>query len=92
MTLEKLLFYYLLAINLVGFAIMGIDKYKARHNRWRIPERTLMLTAFLGGALGVWAGMTVFRHKTKHNLFVWGVPILLVLQIAALLYFGVIRR
>ena len=58
---------YLIIANLAGFAMMGIDKYKAKHERWRIRERTLMLTAALGGSVGVFCGMRVFHHKTLHR-------------------------
>ena len=63
------------------FAMMGIDKGKARRGRWRIPEKTLFVFALLGGALGGTAGMFAFRHKTKHWYFAWGFPILALLQI-----------
>lgn len=76
----------LLLMNLAGFILMGVDKYKARRERWRIPERTLMLIAALGGSVGVFLGMRVFRHKTLHRLFSWGVPALFVLQAAIAVY------
>ena len=76
---------YLIIANLAGFAMMGIDKYKAKHERWRIRERTLMLTAALGGSVGVFCGMRVFHHKTLHKLFRWGVPAIMAVQAAALL-------
>ena len=82
---------YLIIINIVGFALMGIDKYKAKHDRWRIRERTLMLTAALGGSSGVWGGMRVFHHKTLHNLFRWGVPTILLVQAALAVYLLWIR-
>ena len=60
---------YLIAVNLLGIALMGIDKQKARKRKWRIPERTLFLCALLGGSAGAWAGMYLFRHKTRlHRL------------------------
>lgn len=74
---------YLLAVNLVLFAMMGIDKYKARKGLWRIRERTLFLTAILGGSVGGILGMKLFRHKTKHNSFKFGFPAILILQLAA---------
>lgn len=82
---------YLIIINIVGFALMGMDKYKAKHDRWRIRERTLMLTATLGGSIGVWGGMRVFHHKTLHNLFRWGVPTILLVQAALAVYLLWIR-
>ena len=72
---------YLIVMNLVGFIIMGIDKNKAKKHAWRIPEKTLFLASLLGGSIGTWAGMYVFRHKTKHWYFVVGMPAILILQI-----------
>ena len=71
---------YLLLINLLAFALMGIDKEKARRHKWRIPEKTLFLSALLGGSVGAIAGMQLFRHKTKHWYFVMGMPAIRVLQ------------
>lgn len=73
---------YLIAINLLGFALMGDDKARAKRKKRRIPERRLFLTAFLGGALGVLLGMNRFRHKTLHASFRVGIPLLLVLNAA----------
>lgn len=80
---------YLTAVNLAGFAAMGIDKAKAKKRAFRIPEATLFLIAIIGGSIGSILGMQLFRHKTKHWYFVWGMPIILILQIALvlLLYF-----
>ena len=75
----------LLVMNLLSFAMMGIDKMKARRGSWRIPEKTLFLVTALFGGLGGTLGMQVFRHKTKHWYFKWGFPALLVLQAALLL-------
>jgi uncharacterized membrane protein YsdA (DUF1294 family) len=77
---------YLVIMNVVGFSLMGIDKSKAKRHAWRIPEHTLFLASLLGGSLGTWAGMYAFRHKTKHWYFVVGMPLILVLQIAAILW------
>ncbi len=77
----KLIVSYLLIMNLVAFAIMGIDKKKAIHHKYRIPEKTLFLSALLGGSLGSIMGMQLFRHKTKHWYFVLGMPAILVFQI-----------
>ena len=74
---------YLLLINALAFVLMLADKQKARKNRWRIPERTLMLTAALGGSVGAWLGMYTFRHKTRHIKFTLGIPAILILQLAA---------
>ena len=68
---------YLVLINLFGFLLMGMDKSKARRGKWRIPERTLCLTAILGGSIGSILGMQIFRHKTRHTSFVVGMPCIL---------------
>ena len=73
---------WLIAINLVTFAVYGIDKRRARRGAWRVPEKTLFLLPRLGGSIGALLGMRVFRHKTKHWYFVWGVPAILLAQIA----------
>ena len=73
---------YLLLINLILFAVMGIDKYKARNGLWRIPEKTLFGLALIGGSIGGILGMKVFRHKTKHNSFKFGFPAILIAQLA----------
>lgn len=73
---------WLAVINLVTFAIYGIDKAKAKRGAWRVPEKTLFLLPLLGGSLGALLGMRVFHHKTKHWYFVWGIPLILLAQIA----------
>ncbi|MBQ1419121.1 MAG: DUF1294 domain-containing protein [Firmicutes bacterium] len=74
----------LAAWNLIVFCVYGLDKYKAKKDKWRIPEKTLLLLAFFFGGLGAFLGMRVFRHKTKHRLFTIGVPLCLLLNLAAL--------
>ena len=81
---------YLIVINVLGFLSMFIDKKKAEYGRWRIPENTLFLFTFLGGTIGSIIGMQVFRHKTKKNKFRIGMPLLLVLQIIAIIIFVVL--
>lgn len=78
----KLFWIYLLLINAAAFFLMLADKQKARKNKWRIPERTLLGAALIGGSLGALAGMYTFRHKTKHPKFYIGVPLILVCQLA----------
>ena len=78
----KILFYYLGLVNLLGFVLMAADKSKARNNKWRISERTLILTAAAGGSVGALLGMLAFRHKTKHPKFTAGIPVILILQLA----------
>ncbi|MBS5134683.1 MAG: DUF1294 domain-containing protein [Oscillospiraceae bacterium] len=70
----------LVVVNLVEFALMGWDKRRARRSEWRVRERTFFLLALLGGALGGIVGMQVFRHKTKHWYFRYGLPAILILQ------------
>lgn len=78
---------YLVLVNLWAFALMGIDKKRAREHAWRIPERTLFLSAILGGSIGAIAGMQLFRHKTKHWYFQIGMPAILLVQIGAVVLF-----
>ncbi len=76
---------YLIVINILGFALMGIDKRKAQRSAYRIPEATLFTIAIMGGSIGSIIGMYLFRHKTKHWYFVFGMPIILILQLTFLL-------
>ena len=78
-----MLILYFLTINALGFLLMLVDKHKARKNRWRIPEATLMGVAVLGGSIGSLIGMYTVRHKTKHLKFAIGIPLILILQLAA---------
>lgn len=71
---------YLLIINALGFLLMLVDKYKAKKNKWRVPEKTLMLVAALGGSIGSLIGMYTVRHKTQHLKFTLGIPLILALQ------------
>ncbi|MBD5494757.1 MAG: DUF1294 domain-containing protein [Lachnospiraceae bacterium] len=73
---------YLGVINFIGLIIMGIDKLKAKKRAWRVPESTLFVIAFIGGSLGTTIGMFLFRHKTKHWYFRYGMPAILIVQIA----------
>ena len=73
---------WLIAINLVTFAVYGADKRRARRGAWRVPEKTLFLLPLLGGSVGALLGMRVFHHKTKHWYFVWGIPLILLAQAA----------
>ena len=76
----KLLSFYLLIINALGFLLMLVDKWKARKNRWRVRESTLLLIAALGGSVGSLLGMYLFRHKTLHLKFTLGIPLILAAQ------------
>lgn len=77
---------YLLIINLIGLLIMYIDKRKAIKESWRIPEKTLLITAILGGAIGTITGMYWFRHKTKKLKFTIGFPTILITEIIIIIY------
>ena len=81
--MPQILLCYLLLINLVGFVLYGVDKAKSKGKSRRIPERTLLWVARLGGGLGCWLGMMLFRHKTKHTRFMILVPLWTVLWAAA---------
>lgn len=81
---------YFICINLIAFLAMGLDKYKAKAGKWRIPEKSLFLLALIGGALGGIAGMQVFRHKTQHWYFKYGFPLLFIVNLA-FYYFVFIR-
>ena len=85
-TFNSCLAYYLLAINAVAFIVYGIDKYKAKKTKWRIPEVTLLLLAVVGGSVGAWMGMKVWHHKTMHKKFKYGIPAILLIQIALMAY------
>ncbi len=78
---------YLIIINLIGILIMYIDKKKAKYGRWRIPEKTLLIVALLGGSIGTIIGMHTFRHKTKKLKFTLGFPTILISEIIVIIYF-----
>ena len=78
---------YLIAINVCTFLIYGIDKWKAKRSKWRIPEATLLGLAVIGGSVGAWLGMKVWHHKTMHKKFLYGVPAILILHLLLVVYF-----
>lgn len=80
---------YLVAINVIGFLAMWIDKRKAENGKWRIQEKTLFMITILGGGIGTIAGMYTFRHKTQKLAFTIGLPAILILEIATVIYFKV---
>ncbi len=77
----KICILYLVIMNLIGLAVMEIDKSRAKRHAWRISEHMLFLVSLIGGSVGTWAGMYLFHHKTKHWYFVIGMPLILVVQI-----------
>lgn len=76
-----LFLFYITLINLLGFTLMYIDKIRAINKKWRISENTLMLVSILGGSIGSYFGMKLFRHKTKHIKFSMGIPVIIIIQI-----------
>ena len=86
MNIVSLIIYYFVVINIVAFFVYGIDKLKAKRNRWRIPESTLLLLAVIGGSIGALLGMKVWHHKTMHKKFTNGIPLIIAVQILFLNY------
>ena len=82
----NLILYYLLAVNVATLFLYGIDKYKAKKGKWRISEATLLLIAVIGGSIGAWAGMRLWHHKTMHKKFKYGIPVIIILQVAIAVY------
>ena len=80
--MTNVLLYYLIVINVVTFLVYGIDKWKAKQSKWRIPEATLLLLAVIGGSVGAWLGMKTWHHKTMHKKFKYGLPLILLALIA----------
>lgn len=77
---------YILAINIIGFLAMFIDKKKAERGAWRISEKALILITMFGGWIGTFSGMKLFRHKTKKPKFSVGIPVIMILEIVGIIY------
>ena len=77
---------YFITVNVLGLVLFGIDKWKAKHDKWRISEATLLSLTVIGGSIGAWVGMKVWHHKTMHKKFKYGIPLVMVLQFALLLF------
>lgn len=77
---------YFITVNVLGLVLFGIDKWKAKHDKWRISEATLLSVTVIGGSIGAWVGMKVWHHKTMHKKFKYGIPLVMVLQLALLLF------
>lgn len=88
----ELIYLYLFLINASGFTLMLTDKRRAIKNRWRIPEKTLLLIALFGGSFGMLLGMKLFRHKTKKPVFSIGVPVILAVWIVSLIFLIFFKR
>ncbi len=84
--IHKISAVYLLVATVATFAVYGWDKLCAKRGMWRVPEKILLLLAFLGGSVGAMVGMAIFRHKTLHLKFRYGVPLILILQLIGLIY------
>ena len=81
MTVMWVLLIIYAVMSVIAFAAFGLDKYKAKPDRWRTKEKTLFLFAILGGGIGAFLGMQVFRHKTQHKQFVIGIPLIMIVQL-----------
>ena len=86
MSTKQIILIYLIAINVVTFFAYGIDKWKAKRSKWRISEATLLGMAVIGGSIGAWLGMRVWHHKTMHKKFQFGIPLIIVAQIALVIW------
>ena len=84
--MTEALLYYLIVINIVTFLVYGIDKWKAKQGSWRISEASLPILAVIGGSIGALLGMKVWRHKTQHKKFKYGLPLILIIQIILIGY------
>lgn len=84
--MENYLLYYLAVVNTITFIVYGIDKLKAKKRKWRIPESTLLLLAIIGGSVGAWCGVKVWHHKTLHKKFIYGIPLIVIIQISIIIY------
>ena len=78
--------FHLAIINMVTFLMYGIDKWKAKRNKWRVSEAALIWMAVFGGSIGAWLGMKAWHHKTQHKKFQYGIPLILLAQIAFVIY------
>ena len=87
LSLLHIVLIYLAVINVVTFFMYGIDKWKAKKSKWRIRETSLLGLAVLGGSIGAWLGMKVWHHKTQHKKFRYGVPAIIIIQLALIVYF-----
>ena len=92
LSLLHIVLIYLAVINVVTFFMYGIDKWKAKKSKWRIPEATLLMLAILGGSIGAWLGMKVWHHKTLHKKFRYGVPAIIIVQLLLVGYFTLYQK
>ena len=92
MNLLHIVLIYLVIINVVAFFMYGIDKWKAKRTKWRIPEATLLGMAVIGGSIGAWLGMKVWHHKTLHKKFRFGIPAIIIVQLLIIGYFTLFQK
>ena len=85
-TIDTIIIGYAIVINVITLLMYGVDKWKAKHSKWRIPEATLLIMAAVGGSIGAWTGIKLFHHKTLHKKFKYGVPAILILQLAIIVF------
>ena len=85
-TIEKIIIGYVIVINVITLMIYGIDKWKAKHSKWRIPEAILLIMAAVGGSIGAWTGIKLFHHKTLHKKFKYGVPAIFLIQLGIVVF------
>lgn len=84
--IEKIIISYVIIINVITLIMYGIDKWKAKHSKWRIPEATLLIMAAVGGSIGAWTGIKLFHHKTLHKKFKYGVPAIFLIQLGIVVF------
>ncbi|PAB60849.1 DUF1294 domain-containing protein [Anaeromicrobium sediminis] len=84
--MKNVIILYLLSINILAFLIMGIDKHKAKKNKWRIQEKTLFIYSLIGGVYGIFLGMKIFHHKTRKKKFSIGIPFILIINVLCIIY------
>ena len=84
--IEKIIISYVIIINVITLMMYGIDKWKAKHSKWRIPEAILLIMAAVGGSIGAWTGIKLFHHKTLHKKFKYGVPAIFLIQLGIVVF------
>ncbi len=85
-TIEKIIIGYVIVINVITLMMYSIDKWKAQHSKWRIPEATLLIMAAVGGSIGAWTSIKLFHHKTLHKKFKYGVPAIFLIQLGIVVF------
>lgn len=88
--ITRIILIYLLFITIVTFLLFGLDKWKAKHTKWRLSEQMLLSLAILGGSIGAWLGIKIFHHKTLHAKFRYGVPLILLVQLCLIIWVSTI--